>query len=114
VEYAGWRLIDVLAGYGAAVIVDSIRGGPGDLGDCYRVSSSSKKPLHLQTSHGLGFEDAIELAVMSGVPMPERIAVYAVEAKNVDDFGERLSPEVEKRVPAIVTQIMEDIRCSWA
>ena len=104
----GWRLVDLMAGYDSVVIIDAIQGGPGAIGDCYKVDWQSTKSAHLQFTHGLGLFEAIELTTRSGADMPAEIVVYAIEAGSVSEFGETLSEELEARIPALIEQIVLD------
>jgi hydrogenase maturation protease len=107
-SYAGWRLVDVMAGYKKAVIIDSMVGTGEKPGTCCRVDTASNPSFHLRASHGLGINDAIEMARQSGQAMPDEVTVYAVEVKNPYEFGETLTPEVEREIPGIVRQICEE------
>jgi hydrogenase maturation protease len=105
-SYAGWRLIDLLAGYTKAIIIDSLVSGKGAPGECFKVDRNNINSLHLSSSHGLGLNESISLAVGAGMVMPDDIVIYAVEVKNPFDFGETVSPEVVARIPGIVEQIL--------
>lgn len=63
----------------------------------------------MQSSHGLGLNESIELAKRSGIKMPDEISVYAVEVGNPYEFGESILPEIEQKVPAIVKQIVNAV-----
>ncbi|MHB9154445.1 MAG: hydrogenase maturation protease [Endomicrobiales bacterium] len=107
---AGWRLVDLLTGYAKVIIVDSIQSGRGAPGECYRVERREIESVHLQSSHGMGLEEALEFSRRSGQEMPEDISIYAIEVENPYEFGETMTPEVERRVPDIIRQIMQEER----
>lgn len=102
---AGWRLVDILAGYKRAVIIDSIQTGKGKPGECYLVERTKIDSIHLQSSHGMGLEEAVELARRNGLDVPEKITIYAIEVLNPFEFGEAMSAEVERKIPDCVKQI---------
>jgi hydrogenase maturation protease len=106
---AGWRLIDLLAGYKAAVLIDCVKGGPGQPGDCYRVAPESAWSENLRASHGIGLIEAIELAQIGGLSMPQRLDVYAIEVQNPDVFGEGISEVVETKLSDAVALIKGDL-----
>ena len=95
----GFELIDLLEGADRAIIVDCL-----DLPDAVpgRVRQLSVREVagaaRLVGSHELGLGDAVAFARLSGVAMPERIEVFAIEAALEDRIEERLSPEVEAAV----------------
>jgi hydrogenase maturation protease len=107
-SYAGWRLIDLMAGYRRVIIVDAIQTDNGIPGDCYRVEQQKVTSLHLQTSHGLGLQEAIELSRQNGQIMPDEVAIYAIEVCNPFEFGEQLTPGIEEKLPAAVSQIIAE------
>lgn len=104
-SYAGWRLIDLIAGYKRVIIIDAIQSG-GTIGECYKVSRSNINSFHLQVSHGMDLETSLELAKKSGMDVPEDISIYAVEVKNPYEFGEKLSPEIAVKIPEITKGII--------
>ena len=107
-ELGGWRLVDLLPGYDRIVIVDSVQGGGDVLGHCYRVALDGADTAHLASSHGVSLADAIALAY----PEPSTAAavtIYGVEAERVWDFGEGLSEELQRRMPAIVDELVADV-----
>jgi hydrogenase maturation protease len=111
-SYAGWRLVDILAGYARVVIIDSVVGSGGRIGECCKVDVSNNPSFHLRASHGLGLNDAIALAKTSGHTMPDRVSVYAIEVSNPYEFGEKLTPGVEEEIPRVVEQIIgEEFGC---
>ena len=105
-ELGGWRLVDLLPGYDRVVIVDSIQGGGGPLGTCYRIDLGDADTAHLTAAHGISLSDAVALAYPGD---PAEVTVYGVEAERVWDFGEGLSEELERRVPAAVDDIVADL-----
>jgi hydrogenase maturation protease len=111
-QIGGWRLLDLLPGYDEIIIIDAMQSG-GAIGECYRVGASEQGTLHLRSSHGLSLSEAIALAFPSSEE-PPMITVYGVEAKEVRDLGEGLSPELEQRTDDIVAEITSDIECGRA
>jgi len=107
-SYAGWRLIDLMAGYRRIIIIDSILSGKGSPGECFKVEPREISSLHLQSSHGLGLEEALELARRSGQDVPEKIAIFAIEVTNPYEFGEGVSPEIAGKIPGIVDGILDE------
>ncbi len=107
-ELGGWRLVDILPGYDRIVIVDSVQGGGGELGQCYRVALDGGDTAHLTSTHGVSLSDAVRLAY----PNPEEqasVSVYGIEADRVWDFGEGLSEPLIRRVDAAAEEIVADL-----
>lgn len=106
-SYAGWRLVDILTGYRRVIIIDSILTGKGSPGECYQIKRKKIDSIHLQSSHGLGLEEAIELSRRNGFAVPEKITIYAIEVLNPFEFGEKMSPEIERKIPDSIRQIVD-------
>jgi Ni,Fe-hydrogenase maturation factor len=50
---------------------------------------------------------ALQAAQSIGAEIPSRVDVVAIEAKNVYDFSEYLSPEIEKAVPLAAEEVLK-------
>jgi hydrogenase maturation protease len=59
------------------------------------------------STHGFGLAEAIELARTLGC-LPRRCVVYVIEGRSFA-LGERLSPEVEAAVEAVIATILDTI-----
>ena len=107
---AGIALIDHVAGYDKLVIIDSIKTEqkPGEL---YKLGLEDLKPAaHFYSSHGIDIATAFKLGESLGYKMPKHISLYAIEIKDNTTFGEQCTQEVEKRIPFITKQIIEEER----
>ncbi|MFH1259284.1 MAG: hydrogenase maturation protease [Elusimicrobiota bacterium] len=109
-SYAGWRLIDFLGGYSRAVIIDAVLDDSMAVGEVCEINRSAICSIHLQSSHGMGLAEALELAGQSGMLMPRQIYIYGIGINKADKFGESLSPEIEQKLPSIVQEIAEAVK----
>jgi hydrogenase maturation protease len=107
---AGLRLLDSIVGYDQVIIIDAIQTKNGSAGQVYRMEpedfSSAK---HLSSPHQINLVTALELGKMLNLAMPQKITIFAVEAKNVTKFSEKCTPEVEKAIPEVVKMVLEDL-----
>ena len=99
------NIIDILGDYKELIVVDAcISGKP--IGS-YHALDYKKKGLPAEwaqcSTHGLGIAEGLQLASNLGV-LPEKVTVYAVEAKNFDP-GNQLSAKVLKAANAVITEI---------
>lgn len=108
----GIELVEMILGFDAAFIIDSIQTIDGKIGDIYRLKpedlSNSKGISNL---HNVGFTTALELwgkIYKDGIP--EYIILYAVEVGEVHTFSENMDPEVAVKVPEIATMVIKDIK----
>jgi hydrogenase maturation protease len=103
----GLALLDAVCGYDKAVIIDAIQTGSaaGTVhafpSDCFVAS------MRLATVHGMDFLTALETGRKLGMKIPGDIRIYAIEINDPFTFSEQMTPEVEKAVPGIVSQILK-------
>lgn len=106
----GIGLLDLMAGYHRAIIVDSIKTKNGEPGTIYRLSIDEVgSPSYSWGPHLMDLRTAVELGICLGYKIPERIDVYAIEIKENEFFSELLSPEVEGAIPLLTEKIIDDL-----
>jgi hydrogenase maturation protease len=103
------RLIEAWAGAALAIVVDAVRAEPPQPGTIHRfvVDRPETAAGRTASSHGLGLDDAIGLA-MALDRMPRRLIVYAIEAADLAQ-GVGLTPAVASAVDAVAGAILADI-----
>ncbi|MBW4054488.1 MAG: hydrogenase maturation protease [Proteobacteria bacterium] len=105
----GIRLMEAMAGFRRAVVVDAMLSGapPGT------VQRFDPKDFvttrNTFSSHDTDFATAYDLGKMTGVSLPEQVSFWGVEAREFDLFGERFTAEVAAAVPVAVEQIVAQI-----
>ena len=106
---AGLNLLDLLSGFDRAIIVDAIQTG-GRLGQVYRFSPQDFMTRHeFPYLHNIDFFQTLLLGRMLTENMPEKVVIVAIEVKDVSDFGEGLTPEVESAIPDAVDQVLSEL-----
>jgi hydrogenase maturation protease len=103
------RLIEAWTGAALAIVVDAVRAEPPQPGTIHRfvVDRPETAAGRTASSHGLGLDDAIGLA-MALDRMPRRLIVYAIEAADLAQ-GVGLTPAVASAVGAVAGAILDDI-----
>ncbi|HYB49159.1 MAG TPA: hydrogenase maturation protease [Streptosporangiaceae bacterium] len=103
------RLVEAWTGAALAVVVDAIRAEPAEPGRVHRfvVDGPRPGPVRAASSHGLGLDDAISLAVALD-RMPGRLIVHAIEAADLAQ-GPGLTPAVAAAVGPVASAILDDI-----
>ncbi len=108
-EVAGLRLLELLKGYDKVVIVDALRTGRAP-GDVVRYEARDFRGGHRYGSaHSIGLETALELGRTIGLPMPEDVTVFAIEAADVETFGEEFSPPVAAAAGKVVELVRAEV-----
>ncbi len=113
----GLNLIEVLAGYDRALVLDSIRTRGGRPGDWYRFTAAAlRETRNLRNIHDANFATALALGRRLGHPLPsdEEIHVFAVEVADDATFGESLSPALQEAYGEIFAAVLEEARALLA
>ena len=107
----GLRVMDALAGFERAVIVDAMSGGALRPGSVRRLAVEELgRARNLASTHDTNLPTALELGRMLGLRMPHDVAVFGIEALEVETFGEELTGDVQRSVPEAVRLILREIR----
>ena len=111
----GIELVELLAGYDCAVIIDAIKTEDGCVGDCYLLDLEGSKPSHRTGMiHEVGLLEGLEFGRRVGMQMPGYLRVYAVQVADPFTFGTELTDEVQAAVPAVVERIVaEEVKAGF-
>lgn len=107
---AGLELIDVLAGASRGIVVDALVLPDPSPGRVRRLSLDDVSGApRLVGAHDVTIGAAFDVARASGVPMPDDLEIYAIEAAETETIVEDLSAEVALAVPAVADRIMASL-----
>jgi hydrogenase maturation protease len=103
---------DVIAYAGAGnkmIIIDAAKAGgePGSIYH-YRPEDLAAGKRALTSAHELGVAENLKLMALAGNE-PRETIIIGIEPKEID-WGTELSPELKKRIPAIVKVILREIK----
>ncbi len=105
--WAGFALLDVLAGRRRAALVDCLCSGEHPPGTVVRLDEHDfRGSVRLGSFHDINFPTVLALGRRMGWSMPGEIAIWAVEGEVVDQFGEGLSPRVAAAVDRVVEEVL--------
>ena len=112
-EVGGLRLLELVRGFTRVIIIDALR-SPAETGrhpgEVYRYEAKDFKGGHRYGSaHSIGLDTALELGHKLGYDMPEDVTVFAIEAEDVETFGEELSPPVAEAAERVITMVREEV-----
>lgn len=96
----GLALMEHLAGYRRALIVDAVVTGapPGTLHAFSAAQLADRSSHHTASVHDLGLAVALDLGRQLGLELPEDLHVLGIEAAPGFEFGETLAVAVEGAV----------------
>jgi len=108
-EEAGFTLLEEAIGYDRLIVVDSIVSGdePGTIRryvlDDFAVTAHAASP------HGFNLATVLEFGRRQGLHVPDDVLIFGISVREVDVFGEELTPAVAGRVDDIVATIASEI-----
>jgi len=106
----GIHLMEAMAGYERAVIIDAITGGGGAPGTLYTFGPDDfSQTRNVCSSHDASLLVALELGDAVGLPLPGDVRIWAVETEDVSTYSEVLTPAVERAVPVVVERVLGDL-----
>jgi hydrogenase maturation protease len=105
----GISLMERLIGYERAILIDAICTKKDPIGTLsnFSLEQLTDQPVgHTYSAHDTTLQNAIKIGRDLGVQLPGEITVVAVEAQNVFDFSEQLTPEVANAIPHAVQMVL--------
>jgi hydrogenase maturation protease len=111
-EVAGLRLLELMRDFDKVIIVDALKSDrtPGDV---VRFEGKDFRGGHRYGSaHSIGLATALELGEKLGYQMPAEVIAFAVEAEDVETFGEQLSEPVEAACDTVVGLVLAELGSS--
>ncbi len=107
---AGLGLLDLLAGYDKAIIIDSIQTVGGKAGQVYRLESGALNATrHCISTHDVNLATALELGNRLGMPLPRQIDIFAIEVADTSTFSEECTPKVREAIPVCVEMVIREL-----
>lgn len=107
---AGLDILDILVNWDRVIIVDAIQTAGGRPGAIYRLEPEALATTrHGASPHDVNFAMALEFGRRLNLPLPPQIVVFAIEARDVVNFSEKCTPEVERAIPLCVELIRREI-----
>ncbi len=117
-----WQLIELncsamgvvehLAGYRTAVVIDALVDWDAPPGTVFRVALSEDQAELNPPSHAMDLASALALGRAVGLALPSRLLFYGIAIRGPFVFGEDLSEALRARVGAIAATIVQEIRCA--
>ena len=106
----GLSLMERMLGYQRVILVDSMETGQSPEGSVKVFPLAAlPNPMegHSTSIHDTSLMNALQAAQAIGESIPKQVDVVAIEAKNVRDFSEELSPAVSSAVPLATRKVLK-------
>jgi hydrogenase maturation protease len=112
VALGGLSLMERLTGFERVILVDSIFTGENPNGTISLLRLTQMPDLsfgHTTAIHDTSLHNALTVGRSLGIPLPgdEDIHIISIEAENVYDFSEKLTPLVEAAIPQAVSAVLQ-------
>lgn len=103
----GIRLMEEMAGYNRAFVVDAMVTGRHEPGTVVAFSPAEFiTTRRTNSTHDTDFRVSLEMAQFLRLPIPDDIRFWGVEAEDVDSFSEELTAPVDAAIPQIMEKIL--------
>lgn len=109
---SGLELLDAVRGYDKVVIIDAIQTTHGKVGELHVLEEKDfEKSVHGSSPHGINIATALALGRRL-VPkdMPREVVFFAIEAEDLLNVSENLTPKVAGAIPQIIKRIETELR----
>lgn len=107
---AGLNLLDHLANFDRAIIIDAIQTRGGKVGQIYHLEPGVfDVTRHAATPHDVNFATALELGKRLGLALPRKITIFAIEVEDVTTFSEDCTPKVKRAIPICVEKVIQEL-----
>ncbi|MDK2824515.1 MAG: hydrogenase maturation protease [Clostridia bacterium] len=107
---AGFNLLELLAGYDTAILVDAIQTKGGKVGDIYKLNKDDLAfSQRLASVHDINLYTAWQLGEQLGIKLPDKLVIFAIEVEDVLTFSENLTPKVEAVVPKVCEMVLNEL-----
>lgn len=110
VHSGGLRLMEAMAGFDRAILIDAILTGVSAPGTIFRMAGSDLvETRNTASSHDGSLGDALALGCHAGLKLPTEVRIWAIEAQDVTTFSESLTLPVERAAAEVVEQITGEL-----
>ena len=107
---AGLSLLDLLAGYEKAIIIDAIQTVGGKAGQIYQLDPEALDfTRHAASPHDVNFATALELGKRLGLALPTQIVIFAVEVADASTFSEECTTDVRRAIPVCAKMVIGEL-----
>lgn len=105
----GLSLMEQMVGYDQAIIIDAMQNDQSRAGQVYNFSLDElpdHSTGHMTAAHDTSLQTALKLGREMGADLPHYVHIVGIEAKQLYEFSEELSPAVATAIPAAVQSVM--------
>jgi hydrogenase maturation protease len=109
----GLEILEFIQGFETVIFIDAIKTKGGKIGNVYLFTPNNfKETLHLSNLHDINFITALELGRKTGLKIPEKMYIIAIEIKEDMAFSEYFTEELAleyKNVEGEILSIFKEL-----
>jgi hydrogenase maturation protease len=111
----GLRLMELLAGYDRAIIIDAIQTNNGHQpGTYYTLNLDDLRNIsptqHSASAHDTTLVTALDMGRRMGLALPTKVSIYAVEVENILEFNEEPTHNVAEAIPIVAEAVIKELK----
>lgn len=106
----GLSLMEHLIGYDRVILIDAINTRQGPLGKIFQFPLEmlpNQAFGHLCSAHDTTLQNALQVGQRLGAQLPGQITVVGIEANQIYDFSEELTPPIAASIPEAVQLVLD-------
>lgn len=107
---AGLDILELLADYDKAIIIDAIETGNGTPGTIYRLELDDIAINDAASPHDIDFIAALELGRKLGLSLPASVTIFAIEAGQTAFPQEECTTQVRAAIPLCADMIIGELQ----
>ncbi len=100
---SGLYILEDLLGFDDAILIDSVIGD--EPGRVRELPPGELRPVPVPSAHYAGLPEALALARRSGLKVPDRVRIFAVEIDAAQGIGAAPSPAMAPAVTELVSRV---------
>jgi hydrogenase maturation protease len=106
----GLDLMEAMVGYERAIVIDAAYTKQLEPGTIFPARPNDLiQSRNTCSNHSASIQIALEFGWKAGLPLPQDIRIWAVEAADVETFSENLTAPVRRALPALIENILREI-----
>ncbi|MFQ6008842.1 MAG: hydrogenase maturation protease [Candidatus Zixiibacteriota bacterium] len=109
---SGMALLDLLAGYEKAIIIDAVQTGCHPVGTVLELTSDDIGSVIAPSPHYSGLPEVTAVAKRLGIDFPSTIKIFAVEVADTCTLGGEISTSVKLAIKDVASRITKQV-ANW-
>jgi hydrogenase maturation protease len=107
----GLGMLDLLAGYDRAIIIDAIQTEGGKAGQIYQLDSTALDATrNVSSIHEVNLATALQFGGKMGVALPQKISIFAIEVADTNTFSESCTGAVQSAIPRCAELVIDELK----